>query len=287
MRYGVVFPQTEIGTDPAAIRDYAQAAEGLGYSQILTYEHVLGASSERYPNLSGPYRERHQFHEPFVLFGYMAAFTQRIELVMGVLVLPMRQTVLVAKQSAALDVLCRGRLRLGVGVGWNPVEAEAMGTDFHTRGKRIEEQIDLLRKLWTEPLVDFEGQWHRVSGAGINPLPIQRPIPIWAGATADAGLQRAARLADGWFPLIPPDQRARDQVAKVRGYLQAAGRDPNAFGIEARAYLKEWNPDRLHQQVQFWRDLGATHLDMSTMGMGLASPQEHITMIERLRKELE
>jgi probable F420-dependent oxidoreductase len=195
--------------------------------------------------------------------------------------------VLVAKQSATLDVLSGGRLRLGVGVGWNPIEAEAMGTDFHTRGKRIEEQIVLLRKLWTEPLVDFEGQWHRVSGAGINPLPIQRPIPIWAGATADAALRRAARLADGWFPLVPPDQRSRDLVAKMRGYLQAAGRDPNAFGIEARAYLKEWDPDRLHQQVQFWRDLGATHLDVSTMGMGLASAQEHIKMIERLKRELD
>src|SRR5438874_5101197 len=223
MRFGVIFPQTEIGTDPSIIRDYTQAVEDLGYTHLLAYEHVLGASAERYPSLSGPYRERHQFYEPFVLFGYMAAFTQKIELVIGVLVLPMRQTALVAKQSATLDVLSRGRLRLGVGVGWNPVEAEAMGSDFHTRCKRIEEQIELLRKLWTEPLVDFHGEWHNVAHAGINPLPVQRPIPIWVGATADAGLERAARLADGWFPLIPPDQRARDQVEKMRGYLKATG----------------------------------------------------------------
>src|SRR5215212_71687 len=279
MRYGVVFPQTEIGTDPIVIRDYTQAVEGLGYSQLLAYEHVLGASAARYPDLNGPYRERHQFHEPFVLFGYMAAVTQRIELVIGVLVLPMRQTVLVAKQSATLDVLSGGRLRLGVGVGWNAVESEAMGADFHTRGKRMEEQIELLKKLWTEPLVDFEGQWHRVSSAGINPLPIRQPIPIWAGATADEGLKRAARLADGWFPLMAPDQRALDLVEKMRGYLRAAGRDPDSFGIEARTYLKEWNPDSLRQQIQFWRDLGATHLDFSTMGMGLASPREHIEVI--------
>jgi probable F420-dependent oxidoreductase len=192
MRIGIVFPQYEIGTDPAAIRDFAQAAEGIGYHHLLASEHVLGASTAARPDWRRPYGDTHraytdedQFHEPLVLFGFLAGLTRRIELVTGILILPQRQTALVAKQAAEIDVLSGGRLRLGVGLGWNAVEYEALGMDFRTKARRIEEQIALLRALWTQPVVDFAGEWDRIPAAGINPLPVQRPIPIWLGGGTD------------------------------------------------------------------------------------------------------
>src|SRR3989442_10997287 len=209
MNIGVVFPQVEIGQDPGAIRDYAQAVEAMGYTHILVFDHVLGANPERPGGWKGPYTYRHAFHEPFVLFGFLASATRRVELVTGILILPQRQTALVAKQAAAVDVLSRGRLRLGVGVGWNPVEFEALGENFTNRGKRIEEQIDLMRALWTKELVTFHGQWHRVPDAGINPLPIQRPIPVWMGGESEVVVRRAARLADGWMPHFRPGPDAQ------------------------------------------------------------------------------
>src|SRR5579883_498792 len=200
MQYGVVFPQIEFGNDPEAIKDYAQAAEGMGYDYLLIYDHVLSAHPEREPKLTGPYTHEHPFHEPFVLFGFLAGATKRLQLTTGILILPQRQTALVAKQAAEIDVLSKGRLRLGIGLGWNYVEYEALGTDFKTRGRRVEEQVEVLRKLWTEPLVTFRGKDHVISNAGLNPMPIQRPIPIWFGGAAEPALRRAARLADGWMP---------------------------------------------------------------------------------------
>jgi probable F420-dependent oxidoreductase len=191
MRYGVIYPQTEFGHDPAAIRDYAQTVEELGFDHLATFEHVLGANPERPEGYRGPYDYRAEFLEPFVLFGYLAAATRRIELVTGVLVLPQRQTALVAKQAATLDLLCGGRLRLGVGVGWNAYEYAALGEDFHTRGRRIEEQVMLLRRLWSEPLITFEGRWQRVPDMGLNPRPA-RAIPIWFGRHAEPVLRRGA-----------------------------------------------------------------------------------------------
>jgi probable F420-dependent oxidoreductase len=278
MRIGVVFPQTEIGADPAVVRDYAQAAEALGYSHLLVYDHVLGASTEHRPNWAGAYSAKHMFHEPFVLFGYLAGITSRIELVTGVLVLPQRQTALVAKQAAEVDVLSGGRLRLGVGIGWNKVEYEALGQNFHNRGKRIEEQIALLRAIWTQPVVDFKGEWEQVPEAGINPLPMQRPIPIWIGGTADAVLRRTARIGDGWFPMMPPNEAARIMIERLRDYAREAGRDPDSIGIEARFGLKDGTPESWRAATEAWRELGATHLSINTMGMGL-SPREHIEMI--------
>src|SRR5216110_1916665 len=181
MQYGVVFPQIEFGNDVQAIKDYAQTAEGLGYDYLLVYDHVLGAHPTREPRLTGPYTHEHPFHEPMVLFGFLAAVTRRLQLTTGVIILPQRQTALVAKQAAEVDVLSGGRLRLGIGVGWNPVEYEALGQDFHNRGRRCEEQITVLRALWTQEVVNFKGQWHQISHAGLNPLPVQRPIPIWIG----------------------------------------------------------------------------------------------------------
>ena len=226
MQIGIVFPQTEIGPDPVLIRDFAQTAEGLGFGHLLVFDHVLGAGQARRPDWRGAYDADDPFHEPFVLFGYLAALTTRIELVTAVIVLPQRQTALVAKQAAQVDVLSGGRLRLGVGVGWNYVEYEALGVDFTNRGRRIEEQIDLLRALWTEPVVDFTGRWHRVPDAGINPLPVQRPIPIWLGGQAEPVLHRVGALGDGWFPQMLPDQRAGDMLDRLREYAVAAGRTP-------------------------------------------------------------
>jgi probable F420-dependent oxidoreductase len=204
MQYGVVFPQAEFGNDPQAIKDYAQTAEEFGYDYLLVYDHVLGAHPNREPKLTGPYTNEHPFHEPMVLFGFLAAVTTRLELVTGILILPQRQTALVAKQTAEVDVLTGGRLRLGIGIGWNYVEYGALGEDFHTRGRRAEEQIEVLRKLWTQPLVTHHTARHNIDNAGINPLPIQRPIPIWFGGAAEPALKRAAHLGDGWMPAGRP-----------------------------------------------------------------------------------
>ncbi len=282
MRIGLVFPQTEIGSDPAVIREYAQVAEGLGYTHLLTYEHVVGVDLAHYPGWRGPYHAGHQFHEPFVLFGYLAAVTERIELVTGVIILPQRQTVLVAKQAAEVDVLSGGRLRLGVGVGWNEAEYVALGMDFRTRGRRQEEQIEVLRLLWTQPIVTYEGRWHRLPAVGINPLPVQRPIPIWLGGMSEAARRRAARLADGWMPQWRPTAELRAMVEELRGWVAEAGRDPASFGIEGRITLAQVPTAEWEKDVQAWRDLGATHLCINTMGMGLAGPREHIRLIREL-----
>lgn len=285
MQTGVVFPQTEIGADPAGIKAYAQAAEGLGYTHLLVYDHVLGAGLANRPGWQGPYNSDTLFHEPFVLFGYLAAITQRLELVTGIIILPQRQTALVAKQAAEVDVLTGGRLRLGVGIGWNEVEYTGLNEDFHNRGKRMEEQIEVLRLLWTQPVVSFKGRYHDIPEAGINPLPVQRPIPIWIGGTADAALQRIARTGDGWFPQLPPDDRARAALDKLRDYTRQAGRDPDKMGIEARISLRSPDDaDLWRQQYTAWQNLGATHISINTMGMGLATPDQHIAMIEKFKR---
>src|SRR3970040_304736 len=214
MRIGVVFPQTEIGADPYYIKDYAQAAEELGNSHILAYDHVIGANPTSRPGWKPPYTHLDVFHEPFVLFGYMAGLTTKVAFVTGIIILPQRQTVLVAKQAAALDGLSGGRLRLGIGIGWNPVEYEALGENFQDRGRRSEEQIEVLRALWTKELVTFEGRWHKITDAGLNPLPVQRPIPIWFGGGAEPVIRRIGRLGDGWMPLSPPDEKCRALIDK-------------------------------------------------------------------------
>jgi probable F420-dependent oxidoreductase len=286
MNIGVVFPQVEIGQDPAAIRDYAQAVEAMGYTHILAFDHVLGANPERPGGWKGPYTYRHPFHEPFVLFGFLAGVTRRVELVTGILILPQRQTALVAKQAAAVDVLSRGRLRLGVGVGWNPVEFEALGEDFTNRGKRIEEQIDLMRALWTKELVTFQGQWHRVPDAGINPLPVQRPIPVWMGGESEVVVRRAARLADGWMPHFRPGPDAQAIVDRLHGLIKEAGRDPGKFGIEGRMTLAQVPPEQRTKEIAEWRAMrGITHLCIYTVGLGLTTPDEHVRTLERFKKE--
>jgi len=285
MKIGVVFPQVEIGTDPAAIRDYAQAVEEMGYTHILAFDHVLGASPDRPGGWKGPYTYRHAFHEPFVLFGFLAAVTRGVELVTGILILPQRQTALVAKQAAALDVLAGGRLRLGVAVGWNPVEFEALGEEFGNRGKRIEEQIDVMRALWTKELVTVHGRWHRIPGAGINPLPVQRPIPIWMGGESEPVLRRAARLADGWLPHFRPGLESQAIVDRLHGYIMDAGRNPAAFGIEGRFTVSQVPPEQWTKELAAWRAMrGITHLSVHTVGLGLKTPDDHVQMLKRFKE---
>ena len=287
MNVGVVFPQVEIGPDPRVIADYAQAVEALGYTHILVFDHVLGANPERPGGWKGPYTYRHAFHEPFVLFGFLAAATQRIGLVTGILILPQRQTALVAKQAAAVDVLSAGRLRLGVGVGWNAVEFESLGEDFSNRGKRIEEQIALMRVLWTKDLVTFRGQWHRVSDAGINPLPMQRPIPIWMGGEREPVVRPGARLADSWMPHFRPGPEAQAVVDRLHGLVREAGRDPATFGIEGRMTLAQVPPEQRAREMAAWRRMsGITHLCVHTVGLGLKTPAEHVRALEQFRKDV-
>jgi probable F420-dependent oxidoreductase len=289
MKIGVVFPQTEIGQDPAVIRDYAQAVESMGYTHILAFDSVIGANPDRPGGWDSPYTYRHAFHEPFVLFGFCAAVTRRIELATGVLVLPQRQTALVAKQAAEVDILSGGRLRLGIGVGWNPVEFEALGENIHDRGRRIEEQLEVMRLLWTRELVTYEGHWHRVPDAGINPLPVQQPIPVWMGGESEPVLRRAARLADGWITLqtFRPGPAAQHTVDRLHRLVREAGRDPAAFGIEGRVALAQVTPEARAKEMAAWRAMrGITHLCINTMGLGLPSPEEHVRTLERFRKDV-
>ena len=284
MKLGVVFPQTEIGSDPLVIKDYAQAAEELGYQHILAYDHVIGANPASRPNWRAPYSHLDMFHEPFVLFGYLAGVTRKIEFVTGIIILPQRQTVLVAKQAAALDVLSRGRFRLGIGIGWNPVEYEALGENFTNRGKRCEEQIEVMRRLWTQETVTFEGQWHKITDAGLNPLPVQRPIPIWFGATDDRALRRLAKYGDGWFPLMAADEKCQAAIDKVRAYAREAGRDPASIGIEGRISIGSASADSWIKEMHAWQKLGATHVSVNTMKAGLATPTAHIEAMRKFQR---
>ena len=288
MEFGVFFPQLEIGADPVVTRDFVQAVEGLGYSHLMVGDHPLGVDPTSHPGLGQRYSLEDSFPEPLVLLGYIAAVTKQIDLVTSVVILPQRQTALVAKQAAQVDVLSGGRLRLGVGVGWNKVEYEALGQDFHSRGRRQEEQIALLRSLWTQPVVTFQGTWDRVTGVGLNPLPVQRPIPIWLGGEADVVLRRIARLADGWIRNSLPDEATGLLIQRLRDYAREAGRNPAEIGIEGRIGLADGrSAEALAHAARSWRDLGATHLYLSTMGAGLSSPAEHIDAIQQAKAALE
>jgi len=289
MDLGAVFPTTDIGTDPAAIRDWAQTAEGLGLRRITAYDHVLGAlHADREPPLWGPYTEDDAFHEPFVLFGYLAGQTQRIELATGVLILPQRQTALVAKQAIEIDVLAGGgRVVLGVGTGWNWVEYESLGTTFKDRARRMDEQVELMRRLFTERIVDFTGRYHRVDRAGLLPLPAQ-PIPIWFGGSAEPSLARAARIGDGYVFGVA-GERCRTAAARLKELVSEAGRDPATFPMDT---FVDWSagPESWAAEAQAWDALGGTILSIRTTnaakgfrgitGSGFTTPAEHIAALE-------
>lgn len=284
MEIGVVFPQTEIGPDVGGVRAYAQGVEAMGYGHLLAYDHVIGADPAGHTGWSGPYTFQSTFHEPFAVFAYIAGVAPTLGLVTGVIILPQRQTVLVAKQAAEVDLLTEGRFRLGVGIGWNWVEYEALGLAFKNRGRRMEEQIELLRHLWTDPVFTFEGKYETVRAAGIKPLPIQRPIPIWIGGSAEPALKRAAQLADGFFPQRPLEGGWPATLEKMHGWMREVGRDPASFGIEARLNANSGTPDDWRATVEEWRALGATHISVNTMGAGLVGVDAHL---DRLRAALE
>jgi probable F420-dependent oxidoreductase len=283
MNIGVVFPQTEFGNDPGAIRAYAQTAEALGYTHILAYDHVLGANPERPGGWHGPYTYQTPFHEPFVLFGFMAGVTTTIGFCTGIIILPQRQTALVAKQAAALDVLSGGRLRLGVGLGWNAVEYQALGMDFKTRGARIEEQVRVMQRLWTEPLVTIDTDQHQIADAGLNPLPVQRPIPVWFGGHSDQQLARAARVGQGWLPNARTPEDARPLLEALDRHLAAHGRSRAGFGLEPRL---PYRPELWDSLIAGWRAAGATHLTLNTMGAGFTTSEAHIVAIRRFAEQI-
>lgn len=287
MNIGIVYPQTEFSHDPHAIGEFAQTVEGLGFTHILAYEHVLGANPDRPGGWQGPYTYVHAFMEPFVLFSFMAAITKRIEFTMGILILPQRQTALVAKQSATLDVLCGGRLRLGIGLGWNPVEYSALNANFHNRGKRVEEQVEVLRLLWTQPLVTYKGNWHIIEDAGLNPMPVQRPIPIWFGGHAEAVLKRIAMMGDGWMPNYSHAAEALPSLEKIYRYREEAGRSKLPFGLEARIRYGEGKAEDWLKTMREWEKAGATHISFNTMGCGFNTPQAHLNAIQAFARALE
>lgn len=284
MKLGAIFPQTEIGTDTGAIRAYAQTSESLGYDFLLAFDHVLGANAATHTSLTGPYRHDDMFHEPFVLFGYLAAVTESIELATGIIILPQRQTALVAKQAAAVDVLSGGRLRLGIGVGWNPVEFEALGENWRNRGRRSEEQIDVMRQLWTNELITYEGRWHKITDAGILPLPRQRPIPVWLGGRADQTIRRIVSIGDGWILTGRPDDSAKAVIHKLHAYAEEAGRDVSSIGLEGWVSASIGGVDDWVKEAEGWKALGATHVSLNTMRAGLDTPDDHIQAIRQFKQ---
>jgi probable F420-dependent oxidoreductase len=276
MKFGAVYPQLEFGADPIAIRDYAQTAEELGFSHILAYDHVLGVNTNR-PDISRfVYNYQSMFQEPLVLFSYMAGVTETIGFATGIIILPQRQTALFAKQAATLDVLSKGRTRIGIGLGWNDQEYISLNENFHNRGRRIEEQIEVMRKLWTQPLVQYSGRWHTLPDVGINPLPVQQPIPLWFGGHAEPMLKRAARLADGWMPNYRLASDAQPSFDLLDRSLAEAGRSRNVFGLEARIPFGEGNPQAWEEMIAGWRAVAADYIDINTMNSGLEGPNAHI-----------
>jgi probable F420-dependent oxidoreductase len=290
-RVGVVFPQTESGTDPIAIRDFAQAVEGLGFSHLLGYDHVIGANTASRPDWKMPYTHQSLFHEPLILFAYLAGVTTRLGLSTGVIILPQRQTVLVAKQAANLDVFSNGRLRLGVGLGWNEVEYEALGVPYADRGKRLEDQIVFMRRLWTEPTFSYESPYHRMTDAGINPLPVQRPIPIYLGGLAPSAVKRVARLGDGWLPILPATS-AVEKVAELKAAVAAEGRDPSAVGLEnivvlsAQPRAAARTAEDAVADTQAWKQAGASGVCFHTMHMRFTSLGDHIALLRQISEKL-
>jgi len=283
MQFGVVFPHHEIGTDPGAIRAYAQGVDEMGAVNLLIYDHVLGGDRSRPGGLEGPYDKDTLFHEPLTTLAFIAGLTDRIELVTAVLVLSQRQTVLVAKQAAEIAILSGDRLRLGVGVGWNALEFEALGMDLGDRGRRLEEQVDLMQRLWTEDSFSYDGEFHTVDRAGMKPLP-PRPVPIWFGGSASAVLRRCARLGDGWIPLGSPKPKVSERVASIRSHREAAGLSMDGFAIQAQAQYAGGNPDRWRAHATAWRDLGATHLAIATHDAGDTDVDGHLARIVEYRE---
>ncbi|MDP8925071.1 MAG: LLM class F420-dependent oxidoreductase [Chloroflexota bacterium] len=282
MQIGAVLSQNELGADVTVLRDYVQAVQDLGYDFLVAADHVVGVEPAAHPDLPRVYPLDSILHEPFTLFAFIAGIAPRLGLLTSVIILPQRQTVLAAKLAAEIDLMTGGRFRLGVGIGWHQVEFEVLGVDFKSRARRFEEQIDLMRRLWTEAVVTFEGRFHTVRAAGINPLPVQRPIPIWIGASAEAAIKRACPVADGFLPLRPLEGGWEATMEKVCGWLREAGRDPATFGVEGRLDASSGGPDDWRKMVELWRGLGASHLSVSTGGLG--GPDDQIGRLREVQQ---
>ena len=286
MKLGVAFPSSEIGNDPIMIRDFAQAVEDLGYEYLTAIDHVLQSRTAVADDFRAYYVVDTPFHEPFILFGFLAGVTRRLEFTTAILILPQRATVLVAKQAAELDVLSEGRLRLGVGIGWNDLEFEAMEQNFKNRGRRVSEQIDLMRLLWTNKVVNYEGEFHKIEDAGINPRPVLQPIPVWIGAFVEPAIRRAGRVADGWLmnPRVPVGDEAEQLLEVFRGSARKAGRDADSLGVDATLLMGDRGPQAWAQDAERWKELGATHLTFRTMAHDLPSIDAHMEAIRKFKE---
>jgi probable F420-dependent oxidoreductase len=285
VQIGAVLSQSELGPDVAVLRDYAQGVQDLGYDFLVTSDHVVGADPAAHRDLERVFPIVSVVHEPLALLSYLAGVAPRLGSLTSVIILPQRQAVLVAKQAAELDLLTNGRFRLGVGIGWNPLEFEALGLPFRGRARRFQEQIELMRRLWTQPVVTLEGRYHTLRAMGLNPRPIQRPIPVWIGASAEPAVQRATRIADGYLPLRPLEGGWPATIEKVHGWLREAGRDPATFGIEGRLEAGRGTPDDWRQAVEMWRGFGASHLSVGTGGVG--GPDAHLRRLREVRAVLD
>jgi probable F420-dependent oxidoreductase len=285
VQIGVVYPQTELPSDPGTVRRYVAGVEELGFRHILAYDHVVGADPATYPDWRGPYNVDSTFHEPMVFYGFLAAVT-KLELVTGIIIAPQRQTALLAKQAAEVDILTEGRCRIGLGIGWNRVEYEALGQDFTTRGRRLEEQIAVLRQLWTQRSVTFAGRFDRVTGAGLAPLPTRRPLPIWLGGQSPAAYRRIGRLADGWFPQVPPGPKLDEAVAIVADAARHTGRDPDSIDMEGRISQGPGDTRDLVRHANRWQEAGASHVSVNTMGSGLPDVDAHLQALTNAARAL-
>jgi probable F420-dependent oxidoreductase len=285
MNIGVVFPQTEIGPAVADVRTYATEVERMGFKHLLAYDHVVGADPEHYKDWDGPYDIDTQFHEPFVMFGYLAACTN-LELVTGIIIAPQRQTALIAKQAAEVDLLSNGKFRLGLGIGWNAVEYEALGQDFSTRGRRLGEQVQILRRLWTERSVSMSGRFDQITAAGLAPLPIQRPIPVWLGGSSPKAYARIGQLADGWFPMVQPGKKLDDALGIVASSATESGRDPATIKMEGRVDFRG-DAEDVANRISAWGEAGASHVGISTMRAGLSTVTDHLRALEATAKALD
>lgn len=281
MDIGVIFPQTEVGADPGAVRAFGQAASDLGYTHLAAYDHVLGADIAVHGDIGGPYTIEDPFREPLCMFSYLAGFT-KLAFATSILIGPQRQTALLAKQAAEVDLLSGGRFRLGLGIGWNKMEYDALGMPFEERGALLEEQVAVLRALWTNKRVDIDTRFHHIHAAGLAPLPQQRPIPIWIGAFAPAALRRAGRVADGWFPHVRPGGGLEAALETIAEGAAEVGRDLSYFGFEGRVDYGVRDLDKIAEHARRWRAAGASHLSIITMHAGLEGVDAHIGALEEM-----
>jgi probable F420-dependent oxidoreductase len=285
MDIGVIFPQTEVGYDHGAVRAIGEAVSDLGFTHLAAYDHVLGADTSVHGELGGPYTIDDPFREPLTMFAYLSAITN-LSFATSILIGPQRQTALLAKQAAELDILSGGRFRLGLGIGWNKVEYDVLGMPFDRRGALLEEQIGVLRALWTEPSVTFDGEFHHIRASGIAPLPVQRPIPVWIGGHAPAALRRVGRLADGWFPQVRPRGGLEEALGIIRGAAAGAGRDLSRFQFEGRVEYSTRDVEKMAEHARRWSVAGASHLSVNTMHAGLKTVDEHIGALHELAEVL-